>query len=268
MIDKSDIVTLNNNAVSHIIGGNHGKAAKTLVKALMYLKKFDSVKTRKPLLCRNKKRRKKQNFDDDGRKNNSDKANEMTTIRNNILVSIELPEVSSSEYSKLEIENENEFVFFNHAFVIDHDFEDDAIQQQYIDKLSMIVMLYNVALCHHRVGVKYGNTKSNEFKNALMTYNTVNSSITQLRNEYGKNYDLLQYILLLTLALWNNMGHIHTYFYQQEESNKCLKCIRRVVLATKEYSPKLIFQNDSKIHFFFKNLIFCPVDVYSIAAAA
>merc|ERR1712125_153973 len=114
--------------------------------------------------------------------------NEMTTIRNNILVSIELPEVSSSEYSKLEIENENEFVFFNHAFVIDHDFEDDAIQQQYIDKLSMIVMLYNVALCHHRVGVKYGNTKSNEFKNALMTYNTVNSSITQLRNEYGKNY--------------------------------------------------------------------------------
>lgn len=92
----------------------------------------------------------------------------------------------------------NAFAIFNRAFVMDSSCTDP-------DEAAAMV-LFNFALSIHTQGLKEG--KSAYLYKALHTYNLISTMVQATARSFQEHSGWK----LLQLALWNNMGYIHSYF--------------------------------------------------------
>lgn len=121
------------------------------------------------------------------------------------------------------------------------------------------VLLYNMGNAHHQLALKLGETS--RFPRALRLYQLAYTAIENLSEEKGFDDDLT----LLLCALFNNMGHIHSVFYEQQETRVCLEWLQSI-LHKEQFSTASICEED--FAFFFDYLLFTPEEIFCFAAAA
>jgi hypothetical protein len=129
------------------------------------------------------------------------------------------------------------------------------------------IVLYNLALICHNVGIRYGISKA--LWEALQLYEksleTLDRHIRKHHSSSGSNplgwiWRILDVEKLL-LALLNNMGNIHAQLFHLENTNACMKSLR-IVLDAATATSRLLERNeaamvmDEDYTFFLLNSIF------------
>lgn len=98
-------------------------------------------------------------------------------------------------------------------------------------------VVYNIALSYHLIGLQ-GAHRGSDFDKALKAY----KAARDLLNATGESQlSATNDVNLLTLAIVNNMGHIHEQFYQLESAKDCLQELHMLLPQTSwsEQSAKL-----------------------------
>ena len=133
------------------------------------------------------------------------------------------------------------FSMYNRALVLSRDQDDYSLVVKYRHRTSAII-LYNLALVHHNIGVHLGVSAA--LPHALQLYEMAQSEIDR-----GANFVDVQKLLL---ALYNNMSNIHTHLFHFDNASRCLSSLR-VVLAASSNSTMAM---DDDYLFFFLNALF------------
>lgn len=162
---------------------------------------------------------------------------------------------------------------FNKVFVLGNDdgTEDDwLIQDEHCQNVTLGVLLYNLALCHHLVGIARGH--SDELRIALSLYQMslslldIGSNHPKTRRENG-SHEECQNVVLLLLAIFNNSANIHSRHFNREETRSCLACLKEIVEYYADHQALTSVEDD---HFFFYLNLFvtAPVEDFAISPAA
>jgi hypothetical protein len=108
------------------------------------------------------------------------------------------------------------FVVFDSALVIPHHCDFDLSCPKNRSR-AMATILYNVGLVYHLEAIQRGD--SSIFAHALNYYGWAYYVVETASQQYG-----FQDILLMLLALFNNMGHIHSsHSIDAEKTRQCLR---------------------------------------------
>ena len=130
------------------------------------------------------------------------------------------------------------FVVFDRALVIPHNVDFDLLNCPKNRSRALATILYNVGLVYHLEAIQRGNSTA-IFTRALNYYGWAYYVIETTSQQYG-----FQDILLLLLALFNNMGHIHSSFHMDvDKTRQCLRWMQstfanpkiRTVLFAEDY---------------------------------
>ena len=122
-------------------------------------------------------------------------------------------------------------VFFNRALKIDETFSSLVkTNPVYVEANSFLlgVLLYNLGLAHHLLGIKRGNSEL--YEKALDFYSLSHGSFTDQMYPFGYPTHFLHVGIL---AITNNVGHIHAYFRRSREVQIC---IDELILRLGQYS--------------------------------
>lgn len=164
------------------------------------------------------------------------------------------------------------YSMYNRALVLSSEQEDDESMFVLHPSRTSAVILYNLALVHHNVGIRLGI--SSALPHALRLYemslmevmgdkdllNAQGLPLLQATNCFW--LDLLQKQKLL-LALWNNMGNIYAYLFHFENTQRCLDNLKLVLALHQTHTSILRTSNttivpgmDEDYIFFFLNALF------------
>jgi hypothetical protein len=132
------------------------------------------------------------------------------------------------------------FSMYNRALVLSDDQDDYSLMGTCQHRTSAII-LYNLALVHHNIGIHFGVSAA--LPHALRLYEMSLETIDQ-----GANLVDVQRLLL---AILNNMVNIHAHLFNFENTQKWLNKLR-VVLAASSYAMAM----DEDYVFFFLNALF------------
>ena len=102
-------------------------------------------------------------------------------------------------------------------------------------------VIYNMALISHSKGFHCGNTRA--LNKALNLYSMV---LSLLRGDDTAMYPF-DIKTLLVLAVWNNMGHIHSLLLNLEETYQCFDRIREILSFYKAGTLNKPDQGDTDI---------------------
>lgn len=86
--------------------------------------------------------------------------------------------------------------------------------QQVLQNMLTSILLFNMALSFHRKGLFTATHSTKNLKRALRLY----SMIREMHGDEGKLQELP---VLVQLALWNNIGHIHSHFFERKAAFHC-----------------------------------------------
>ena len=131
------------------------------------------------------------------------------------------------------------FTFYDAALVSQEMCGD--VELLFAAELSAMI-LYNLGLVYHRSAVMTGSTAY--FSKALKLYDVAASIVLAPGAEFNFYHDMT----LLRLALYVNMGHIYSNFFEQEGTTKCAEGIQKL-LSTSDVNAltpelrKLFFEN-------------------------
>jgi hypothetical protein len=124
-------------------------------------------------------------------------------------------------------------VFFNRALKIDDGFSSivkDSPAYAESNSFLLGVLLYNLGLAHHLLGIKRGNSEL--YDKALDFYSLSHGSFTDQLYPFGYPTNSLHVGIL---AITNNVGHIHAYFRRSREVQIC---IDELILRLSQYSRR------------------------------
>ena len=124
--------------------------------------------------------------------------------------------------------NNNIFTFFNRAFSLSTNEAGGFISQMNRNGMTSI-LLYNKALYHHNRGILYGNSK--ELEEALRLY-SMSCTIIESSTDAIEIKDMN----LFVLALWNNMGHIHSNFFNVRNTQVLMECMKGLIESMEDPS--------------------------------
>jgi tetratricopeptide (TPR) repeat protein len=133
------------------------------------------------------------------------------------------------------------YSMYNRALVLSDDQDDYSLLVRYQHRTGAII-LYNLALVHHNIGIHLG--ASTALPHALRLYEMAFEAIDQ------QGASLVD-VQILLLALLNNMGNIHTHLFHFENAQRCLENLRMVVLAA---SSSTMAMDEDYIFFFINSL--------------
>jgi tetratricopeptide (TPR) repeat protein len=154
-----------------------------------------------------------------------DNARESCKLRS---VSVKLDDSTSS------FQDDNSFHLFSRAILVEGCGQAMAPSDYLLNRISMAVT-YNLGLAHHLLGTRDGNKQRRNYTKALTMYEVAYT----LKKEYADNRDLMY------LAVFNNMGHIYSHFWDKESIHRCLEGMHSVLMscssneerACEEYDP-------------------------------
>jgi hypothetical protein len=130
---------------------------------------------------------------------------------------------------------------YNRALVMQENQDDFTLLVRFHNRTTSII-LYNLALVHHNIGVHLGISAL--LSHALQLYGRALDSLERGDREDGDSHKLL-------LAILNNMGNIHAHFFHFENTRQCLNKLQ-LVLA----SSNSVMNSDEDYIFFFLNALF------------
>lgn len=152
-------------------------------------------------------------------------------------------------------ENVCSFQVFDRVFLIP---EDGGVWCTAHPSSAAIIVLFNMALCHHTAGLKAGSSR--ELMIALELYKMALSIVEEYVDQAGND----DFVLTLLLCLFNNMGHIHARHFDFEEARHCMKATH-ALLASRDLSE---FQKSDDLLFFLLGSIFMSEEQLVLAPAA
>ena len=86
---------------------------------------------------------------------------------------------------------------------------------------ASVTNLYNMALAHHQLGLSRGYDSSRNLKLARNLYKMALSVVETIQPDLSSDH----FMLLLTLAVFNNMGQICASWYDEAETKKCIRAV-------------------------------------------
>lgn len=236
------IVELNNGALTHFINGDHDKA---IVMLRMAFETFESHR-RQPYLVASTVQHDSQN-------------QPSFNFLQREMPQSELPMMMDSDVGKImkqkclvrshiHVEPTCSFAsspstaysMYNRALVLSTEQDDFSLMVTHQHRTSAII-LYNLALVHHNIGIHFGISAA--LPHAVRLYEMALETIDQ-----GANLVDVQKLLL---AILNNMGNIYTHLFQYEDTQRWLNNLRVVLAAS---SSAMIIDEDYV--FFFLNALF------------
>jgi len=140
------------------------------------------------------------------------------------------------------------FVLFNRAMVIPRHCDFDIHNNPKNKSRALATILYNIALVYHMEAIQRGGDSA-IFRYALNYYGWSYYVIESSSREFG-----FQDVLLLLLALFTNMGHIHADVYvNAEKTQQCLRWMQST-FAGKTIQRNL-FPDDYKFFFQYVSMV-------------
>jgi hypothetical protein len=170
----------------------------------------------------------------------------LIALRQMILVPIDTGSDNVQEYFKLRTvsttldsfyssyQDDNSFHLFSRAILVEGCGQILAPSNLLLNRISMVVT-YNLGLAHHLLGTQNGNKQRKNYTKALTMYKMAYN----LKKAYADSRDLMY------LAVFNNMGHIYSHFFDKQSTHRCLEGIHSVLMscssnedsAREEYDP-------------------------------
>jgi tetratricopeptide (TPR) repeat protein len=129
-------------------------------------------------------------------------------------VSVKLDDFISS------FQDDNSFHLFSRAILVEGCGQVLAPSDYLLNRISMVVT-YNLGMAHHLLGTRNGNKQRRNYTKALTMYEVAYT----LKKEYADNRDLVY------LAVFNNMGHIYSHFWDKQSTNRCLEGMHSVLMS-------------------------------------
>lgn len=143
------------------------------------------------------------------------------------------------------------FAFYNRMVTRDS-------KQSHTSSHLLCMLFFNLAVAHHQLGLSSG--QSAELTTALQLYQLAFSMVEGSASDF-----LLGDQQMLLLALYNNMGHIHSCFCRTAETQACVQWIQQVFLAFPKAAP---FLESRDFQFFVQYMSLNPTNQGSVASAA
>jgi hypothetical protein len=140
------------------------------------------------------------------------------------------------------------FLLFNRALVIPRHCDFDLHCPKHQSR-ALATVLYNVALVYHIESMRQGQHQTMLLKHALQYYGYAYRAIESAAQEYG-----FEDVLLLLLALFNNMGHVHTMLL--DDANLTRQCLRwmQATFANPRIK-RLLFPEDYQFFFQYISMV-------------
>jgi tetratricopeptide (TPR) repeat protein len=132
------------------------------------------------------------------------------------------------------------YSMYNRGLVLPEDQKDFIFKGSYQHRTSAVI-LYNLALVNHNIGVRLGI--SDALPHALRLYEMALDSLGNVTNVIECHK--------LLLAILNNMGNIHTHFFHYNHTVQCLDKLRQALAIP---NPSMTIDED--YIFFFLNALF------------
>jgi hypothetical protein len=250
----SDIVALNNTGVALLRNGDHQQALDKLTSALSCLgivltrdaAHIYTIEGNRTWLNTNFFSSWRVASNVTGAAMNAVRANAKLVFRSVAVVNPALIEETTASCDPTV--SCNFFTVFDRAFAV---FEDWTRNMNVLTWLSLIpcilpAIFYNIGLIYHRTAVRYDKTGG--LLQALDFYST---SLFLLRRHTNAGL-LKSHCNVLLLALYNNIGHIHSHFFNEAQTLLCRDKLISVFLET-DYTR---FLTKEEFIFFDMNIIF------------
>jgi hypothetical protein len=159
---------------------------------------------------------------------------------------------SSAETDYLSTSPDNSFPFYNRYFVL----TSSSVNEKVHDSVMTAILLYNMALTYHKKALRSSTTK--ELYRALKLYRM---SFDVLQDS---NISCDMGVDLLLLALINNMGFIHSEFYDWDEMMNSHEVLHSLFMATCDISSSL----EAEDCIFFSYVLSAHYQISSVSPAA
>jgi tetratricopeptide (TPR) repeat protein len=127
-------------------------------------------------------------------------------------------EASSSSYS-LDGECQSQQELSYHVFFSPVEIPVNSVQLAISPHQISLFLIFNLALAHHLGGIKNSNLE--QFENALKLYELVHKM--QFQEQVELSY-------LFTMALTNNLGHIHLCLKNTRRSKQCFEHLLAILM--------------------------------------
>jgi hypothetical protein len=123
----------------------------------------------------------------------------------------------------------------------------------------LAVLLYNMAVANHQLGLKLG--VSSKISRALHLYQLSLTTLENLAEDSGFDGALL----LLLCGLYNNMGHCHAFFFERHDTVCCIEWLQ-TILHAEEFATEFICEEE--YDFFSQYLLLRSDEKLCVAPAA
>lgn len=168
---------------------------------------------------------------------------------------------------------ENIFTLFDHAFVTSSSTttantkpQEDAAAgaaAQY-RPLTYAIVLYNTGLSLHLKGMEDDQIKQTQTQSLHLAAKFYTMALQVLEDSYCQDGSSSE-LLLLLLALFNNLGHIHCHLFNVPEAQRCVEWLRSLVTAK---SLLLLPDMRDEHSFFCMSILIPPGSEFALAPAA
>jgi len=173
-----------------------------------------------------------------------------STQANASLSTVSLPDLHNYD---MFVSPDNTFTPFNRALV----FAKEAGEENQSQLLATALMIYNLGLAHHSLGVQTGDLK--ELNKALRYYEMASAVLNE------QQYEDIKFMDILFLSLCNNMGHINSHLFNAEETRECLELLPALLAS---YLPSESLMDDEDHSFFMMTVLFYHDQKMALAPAA
>ena len=155
------------------------------------------------------------------------------------------------------------FAFCSRTFSFEWqaDPDDPDVLSQRDQNAILSVLLYNLSSVHHHLGLSEG--RSADFINALKLYQLTITTMENISADTSGFDD--EVLVILLCCLYNQMGHIHAYFQEVDETKFCLEWIQSMLYTEEPFCSEFYQEEYS---FFHQYLLLSPQEQFSLAPAA
>jgi hypothetical protein len=154
----------------------------------------------------------------------------------------------------METSPDNLFVLFNRAIILSPSTR--TARSSAYEATAESVFLYNIGLVYHREGAERGCSAL--LRRALSVYEVAWKSLSLHKNQAGSSH----MIDLVRFALVNNMGHIHSHFFNKQGADGCRRYLHQNISAY----ASILSKDDFAL--FFMNVLMMKTELFQYAPAA
>ena len=118
-------------------------------------------------------------------------------------------------------QHENPFSLYYHAFTLSAQSEKEILTSTDVENLASACLLYNLGLTYHMRGLAL--VRSKDLAQASSLYHKAAALAEHVESDASEQN------LLLILAIFSNMGHIHSEHYDTKAAARCMDLLQMIL---------------------------------------